>query len=53
MDDTLITPSGGFRTAELVPGAHLLYLADMGHDMPEPLWPVLVEAVHGHLRRAG
>lgn len=51
-DDTLITPSGGFRTAELVPGAHLLYLADMGHDMPEPLWPVLVEAVVGHLRRA-
>ena len=51
-DDTLITPSGGFVTADLVPGAHLLYVSDMGHDMPEPLWPVLVEAVHGHLRRA-
>ncbi|MEQ1700207.1 MAG: alpha/beta hydrolase [Ilumatobacteraceae bacterium] len=51
-DDQLITPSGGFRTAELIPGAHLLYLADMGHDMPEPLWPVLVEAILGHTSRA-
>ena len=34
-DDALITPSGGFRTAELIPGAHLLFVADMGHDMPD------------------
>jgi pimeloyl-ACP methyl ester carboxylesterase len=44
-DDTLITPSGGLRTAELIPGAHLLYLADMGHDIPEPLWPQVIAAV--------
>jgi pimeloyl-ACP methyl ester carboxylesterase len=44
-DDTLITPSGGFRTAELIPGAHLLFLSDMGHDLPEPLWPQVVAAV--------
>ncbi|MEO6652293.1 MAG: alpha/beta hydrolase [Ilumatobacteraceae bacterium] len=47
-DDTLITPTGGHRTAELVPGAHLLEVADMGHDLPEPLWPVLVGAIVGH-----
>jgi pimeloyl-ACP methyl ester carboxylesterase len=52
-DDTLIAPSGGFRTAELVPGAHLLYVADMGHDFPEPLWPLFVDAVVSHVRRAG
>jgi pimeloyl-ACP methyl ester carboxylesterase len=52
-DDTLITPSGGLRTAELIPGAHLLFVADMGHDMPEPLWPLFVDSIHGHLRRAG
>lgn len=46
--DTLITPSGGERTAELVPGANLLLVADMGHDQPVPLWPVLVHAVLGH-----
>jgi len=51
-DDTLITPSGGFRTAELIPGAHLLFLADMGHDMPEPLWPVITDAVLSHTSRA-
>ena len=47
-DDTLVTPSGGFLTAELIPGAHLLYLADMGHDRPEPLWPILVNAIVLH-----
>ena len=49
-DDTLITPSGGMRTAELIPGAHLLLVADMGHDMPEPLWPMLTDAVISHAR---
>jgi pimeloyl-ACP methyl ester carboxylesterase len=51
-DDTLITPSGGMRTAEVIPGAHLLLLADMGHDLPEPLWPVLADAVLSHTRHA-
>ena len=47
-DDTLISPTGGRRTAELVPGAHLLEVADMGHDLPPPLWPLLVGAINGH-----
>ena len=51
-DDTLLTPSGGERTAELVPGAVLLKLNDMGHDMPMPLWPVYRESIGGHARRA-
>jgi len=49
-DDTLITPQGGERTAELVPGARYLLLSDMGHDHPAPLWPVLAEAIGGHVR---
>jgi pimeloyl-ACP methyl ester carboxylesterase len=49
-DDTLITPEGGERTAELVPGSRSLLLSDMGHDHPEPLWPVLAEAIGGHVR---
>jgi pimeloyl-ACP methyl ester carboxylesterase len=48
LDDTLIAPSGGRRTAELVPGAHLLELADMGHDIPEPLWPLITSAIVAH-----
>jgi pimeloyl-ACP methyl ester carboxylesterase len=47
-DDTLIAPAGGERTAELVPGARLLMVDDMGHDRPEPLWPLLAEAILEH-----
>ena len=50
-DDTLITPSGGDRTAELIPGAALLMVNDMGHDMPVPLWPLYLSAIGGHARR--
>jgi pimeloyl-ACP methyl ester carboxylesterase len=48
LDDTLIEPSGGERTAELVPDATLLLVADMGHDRPEPLWPALCDAIVAH-----
>ncbi|BAN02651.1 alpha/beta fold hydrolase [Ilumatobacter coccineus] len=51
-DDTLITPSGGERTAELIPGSRYVLLADMGHDMPRPLWAVYAELVGGHIRVA-
>jgi len=39
LDDTLIAPDGGELTAQLIPGAKLVMLEDMGHDLPEPLWP--------------
>lgn len=45
VDDTLLTPSGGQRTAELIPNAKLLMIEDMGHDLPRPLWPTFVSAV--------
>lgn len=48
LDDTLIAPSGGERTAELVPGARLLLVEDMGHDRPEPLWPGICGAILEH-----
>lgn len=47
-DDTLIDPSGGRRTAELVPDARLLLVEDMGHDRPRALWSRLVDAIHEH-----
>ncbi|MSO31583.1 MAG: alpha/beta hydrolase [Ilumatobacteraceae bacterium] len=50
-DDALITQSGGERTAEVIPGAHLLLLSDMGHDMPQPLWPILVDSIASHVKR--
>src|SRR3954447_13358669 len=47
-DDTLIDPSGGRRTAELVPDARFLLVEDMGHDRPRALWSRLVDAIHEH-----
>ncbi len=51
-DDTLILPKGGERTAELIPGANLLLLNDMGHDLPRPLWPLIVDAIISHTTHA-
>ena len=50
LDDTLIDPSGGRRTAELIPGARLLLIPDMGHDRPRELWETLCDAIEAHTR---
>lgn len=41
--DTLITPSGGRHTAEVIPGARYVELEGMGHDYPRVLWDRWVE----------
>jgi len=43
--DTLITPPGGERTAALIPGAKLLTVEGMGHDLPEALVPQISKAI--------
>ena len=43
--DPLVTPSGGRRTAEAIPGAELLELEGMGHDLPPVFWPTIIESV--------
>jgi len=48
LDDTLVDPSGGRRTAELVPGARLLLVPDMGHDRPRELWKTMIDAIEAH-----
>jgi pimeloyl-ACP methyl ester carboxylesterase len=51
-DDTLLQPSGGQRTADLIPGSTLFMVADMGHDMPEPLQPLLTSVIGSHVKLA-
>lgn len=51
-DDPLVRVEGGIHTAELVPNAKLEILDDMGHDMPPPLIPRLVELTTDHLDTA-
>ena len=50
--DTLITPSGGERTAELIPGARFELIEGMGHDYPPQLWDTWVDLVCGHIDSA-
>ena len=51
-DDKLVSPSGGRATAKAIPGARLLMLDDMGHDLPRPLWPRMIEAIVENTERA-
>jgi pimeloyl-ACP methyl ester carboxylesterase len=50
--DPLVTLSGGLATAEAVPGADLLVLGEMGHDLPEVYWPTIADAVTSVAERA-
>lgn len=50
--DPLVPFPAGEATARAIPGAELLAFEDMGHDMPRPLWPAMVEAIERTARRA-
>jgi len=43
--DPLILPAGGRHTASVIPGAQLLMVDGMGHDLPVPKLPEMVEAI--------
>ncbi|HYI36957.1 MAG TPA: alpha/beta fold hydrolase, partial [Thermoleophilaceae bacterium] len=49
--DTLVRPSGGKATADAIPGAELMMIEGMGHDMPPQIWPRVVDAVAERARR--
>ena len=51
-EDPLVTPSGGEATAKAIPGAELMMVAGMGHDLPEPLWPQITEAIIANAGKA-
>ena len=51
--DTLISPSGGQRTADVVPGAQYVEIEGMGHDLPITEWPQIVQLVTMHAANAG
>jgi pimeloyl-ACP methyl ester carboxylesterase len=50
--DTLVRPDGGEATARAVPGAELLVIPDMGHELPPRVWPQVVAAMVANARRA-
>ena len=50
--DPLITPSGGEATAKAIPGAELMIIEGMGHELPPGAWPTVVEAIVANANRA-
>jgi pimeloyl-ACP methyl ester carboxylesterase len=51
--DPLIDVSGGRATAAAVPGAELMIIEGLGHDLPRELWPEVVDAIARNAKRAG
>ena len=50
--DPLVSPSGGRATARAIPGAELMTIAGMGHDLPRAVWPQLIDAIAALALRA-
>ena len=50
--DPLVPLEGGRDTAAAIPGAELLVIEGMGHDLPPEVWPRLVAAISSHTERA-
>jgi pimeloyl-ACP methyl ester carboxylesterase len=50
--DRLVAPSGGRATARAIPGARLLMVDGMGHDLPRKVWPQVLDAITEHAARA-
>jgi pimeloyl-ACP methyl ester carboxylesterase len=51
-DDPLIQVSGGEATAKAIPGAKLVKIPGLGHDLPPALWPQFVDEIVANTERA-
>jgi pimeloyl-ACP methyl ester carboxylesterase len=51
--DRLVRPSGGKATAKAIPGARLMMIEGMGHDLPRGAWDQLIDGIVSTAARAG
>jgi pimeloyl-ACP methyl ester carboxylesterase len=51
-DDVLVPLAHGRDTAASIAGSEFLVVPGMGHDLPRPVWPLIVEAVGRHMVKA-
>jgi pimeloyl-ACP methyl ester carboxylesterase len=50
--DMMVRPSGGRETAKAIPGARLIEIDGMGHDLPRELWERIISAIVANAERA-
>jgi len=50
--DRMVRPSGARATAAAIPGAEIVMIDGMGHDLPAAAWDRIVVAIVGNTRRA-
>ena len=50
--DPLVRPQAGRDTAASIPGAKLLMIEGMGHALPIPIWPQIIDAIDKHAHGA-
>jgi pimeloyl-ACP methyl ester carboxylesterase len=50
--DPLVPVACGVDTAESVPGSKLMVIQGMGHALPIPFWPQIIDAIAAHASRA-
>jgi pimeloyl-ACP methyl ester carboxylesterase len=43
--DRLVAPSGGRATAAAIPGARLVMIPGMGHDLPPEVWEQIIDEI--------
>ena len=53
MDDILVPIENGRMVAAAVPGARMLELEGMGHDIPKRVWPQVIDAIVETAGKAG
>ena len=51
-EDPLVVPQGGQETADALPGAELVWIEGMGHEMPEAAWPQILDPISALIARA-
>jgi pimeloyl-ACP methyl ester carboxylesterase len=50
--DPLVRPEAGKDTASSISGAKLLMIEGMGHALPIPMWPQIIDAIDQHAHAA-
>ncbi len=51
-DDPLVPLRAGRATARAIPGAQLVVIDGMGHDLPREVWPQIADAIERNAARA-